>query len=299
MRFKSFSLVLFLLIPHVLSSQAAGISLQSPFVSYLNAEVNGSSVVLTWRDPADTEGMVYEIHRYSRAITVENLNRTELVAHIAPGIRAFTDHPDEDTSWWYAIISIKDEKAINLIVPWRNALGIPVTIKPKDEIQINTAISAPNEPQRYNPPIRPAPLPFLEGRGFPDRTLLSAEAARALGNILSPETGELWVPAEREILKADYTDAGDKSQVVLKGILEGSFARGDWPAAEAELLELSAIKNLPKDLKARILFYKGECRYFQYNLQGAFLSFLVSSDYYYKESRRWMIRIYRDLTPVS
>ncbi|GEM_PF-3125277 len=299
MRFKPFCLVLFILIPHTLSSQAAGISLQFPFVSHFNAEVNGGSVVLTWRDPADTNDMVFEIRRYSQPITAENLSRTDLVAHIAPGIRVFTDYPDVDNSWWYAVISIKNKRTINLIVPWRNTLGIPVTFKSKDEIQINTAISNPEEPQSPQPSIRPAPIPFLEGRGFPEKTSLSDDAAMALGRILSPEIGELWVSAEKEILKADYSDTGDKSQLVLKGILDGSFDRSDWPAAEAELLELSTTENLPKDMKARILFYKGECRYFQHNLEGAFLSFLVSSNYYYKESRRWMIRIYRDLTPVS
>ncbi|RKX68462.1 MAG: hypothetical protein DRP60_17950 [Spirochaetes bacterium] len=293
MRFKSFSIVLFLLISHALSSQTGGINLQPLFISYLDAEVNGSAVVLTWRDPADTEGMVFEIRRYSRGITAENLDRTDLIAHVAPGIRTFTDTPDENTSWWYAVISIKNDKAINLIVPWRNTLGVSVIISPKDDNP------APVETASYKSSIRPAPLPFLEGRGFPVKTSLSNDAARALQNILNPVQGKLWTAAESRILNADYSDEGDKSQTVLKSILEGSFDREDWPAAEAELLELSAVENLPKDLKARILFYKGQCRYFQHNLQGAFISFLVSSDYYYSESRRWMIRIYKDLTPVS
>ncbi len=278
MRFKSFSILLLFLIPHALSSQTGELNLHSPFISYLEAEVNASAVVLTWRDPADTENIIFEIRRYDREITVENLDSTELLAHVAPGIRTFTDNPDEHTSWWYAVISIRNDKAIKLIVPWRNTLGSPVTITP-GEIQIDKS------------PVIPAALP--------QKMPLSDEAAAALLKILNPEQGKLWVAAESEILNADYSDSSDKYQAVLDGILDGSFAREDWPAAEAELLELSAVENLPKELKARILFYKGECLYFQHKLQEAFLSFLLSSDYYYTESRRWMIRIYRELTPVS
>jgi len=303
MRFKFFCLSLFILFPIFLGSQESGSIIQAPFVSYLNAELNGSRVVLNWRDPADTENLIYEIHRYGEEITTDNLEQSELLAHVAPGIRSFTDSPPGEGPWWYAVISRKNGKTLKLLIPWRNSLGTAVALytENSDKRPVTEAVAVAAEPdaQLDSAPVRPIPLPLLAMDSMPAKKALSEQAAAALKSILGPTEGELWEQAEAEILSVDYGSDDGASGSILKDILEGPFSRQEWSEAELELIQLSASLNLDKQMKARILFYKGECQYFQYRLQDAFLSFLVSSDCYYAESRRWMLRIYKDSTPVS
>jgi len=291
-----FLLPIFLL-ADLLIAQTTDKNLQSPFITNLYSEIENDSVILNWQDTADIDDMIYEIRRYGEEITVNNLQNTYLVARVAPGIRTYTDHP-ENGSWWYCIVSIKNGKAVNLIVPWRNALGSPVIIGPDYAAPEQVNIME-DETLVFNlPSIRPAPLPLIEMGSIIEKTALSNQAESVLNALLNPVSGELWVQEKPEKLSMDRRIEDKESLLILKSIIGGSFADNNWQEAESELVKLSASINLEKNLKDAIMFYKGECQYFQYNLHGAFLSFLTASDSYYTESRRWMYLIYKDLTPV-
>ncbi len=383
--------------------------LQTPFVSRLTAIPNGSEIILTWKDAIGTTGANYEIHRHVDAITNENLDITEKIAVIAPGIETYTDRPSEDSTWWYAVVTVDDGEPVKIIIPWRNTVAGPVGIvdssalfddaaqilsitselagpmvrihfvsdHPDRDITVfrsttpvmvdesldhaiivgsgtarngrledfpmpeipwyYTAVDTelfesgnPNWHQKagFSDPIvlsdtgvggtgiiamRPAPLPILritrsmnDGRRIPqidgvlpERAELSVEALSALAAALNPDQGTLWVKPEPVILDIDRGSSNERRQLLLKEILESSFYEKKWVEAEAELFALSATNGLDGAEKARILFYSGQCQYFQDNLPSAFLSFLLASDHYYVESREWMLRIYGDLTPVS
>ena len=305
MRYLTLLILIIVLRPVLSEAQNSDMKTISPFVSYINARVDGENVILTWSDAEDTAGnVIYEIRRYQDAINTENLDKTELVAHVAQGIRTYTDKPDKDSPLWYAVITIQDGKSVNFVIPWRNTLGIPVKLS--DGLSTNeNQLENPNHlnDDQYELPrteqVRPFPLPQLKGKTFPEKRELSSAASYALSLILNPVQGKLWEAPKSEILAADITDNNGSSQSALKKIINGPFARGNWQEAEKELKILSATENPEGNIRARIQFYMGECQYFQNNLNGAFLSFLVSSDYYYSESRRWMLRIYKELTPVS
>ena len=262
-------------------------------------------MILTWRDAEDITGdLIYEIRRYQEEISSENLDKTELVAHVAPGICTYTDKPNTDVPLWYAIISIQNGKSVNFVIPWRNALGIPVKLSEglstnENQLEIPSISANENCEVPQSEQVRPSPLPLLNGKSFPVKKELSSSALSALNLILTPVQGELWEAPKREILAEDKADGEENSPSALKEIINGPFARGNWQEAEDELKRLSAAENTEGILKARIQFYMGECQYFQHNLNGAFLSFLVSSDFYYSESRQWILRIYKELTPVS
>ena len=377
-----------------LSSQDVNSGLNSPIVSYIHAEINGSEIILSWRDTPGTADTIYEIRRSNTIITAENMIDTQVLVNIAPGIQTYTDRPEEDMPWWYAIISIRNGNYNKLLIPWRNTLGAPVTIqavttdysltallhsliaevnedsvildftadRPNREITIfrsTTTMDAPDvfdhavivgssiamygqmedsplpgiiwyyaavdselfesshsqwiDKAAFSEPVslsysvktipsgshlRPSPLPLLRN-SFPEKKTLSSDAVSLLNTILNSDRGKLWIQGEAEILNIDRGITENRRQNNLKEILEDSFIREDWADAEQKLFDLSASNGLDKALKARILFYIGQCQYFQNNLQSAFLSFLVSSDHYYPESRRWMLLIYGDLIPVS
>jgi len=239
---------MFILTPFILGSQESSAINQPPFASYLSAQVNDSRVVLNWQDPSDTENLIYEVRRCSEEITEDNLEQSDFIANVAPGIRNFTDSPPGEGSWWYALISIKNGKTVKLVIPWRNSLGIPVNLNTETAEQIpepEEVISKPELPELSHPaPIRPAPLPLLALDSMPLKRTLSLQAAAALNNILEPDEGELWVQAEPEILPVDLTRGDEVSHSILKGILEGPFARKEWLEAETGLIELSASLEL-------------------------------------------------------
>ena len=368
---------------------ASEISLQAPFISYLDAVTDNSMVILEWRDASETDNLIYEIHRYGEQITSSNLNETELIAHVSPGIRNYIDRPDAGMPWWYAVISVVNGKPVNIAIPWRNVLGSPVQLseisreytetavlnltaevidgtvaikfqtegegienqkiifriaenfdhavivgrssgkdvfiedqplpgilwsyavvdsrlfdtgcpdwQEKAVISLPVFISAKDADFSDITPVKPLPFPEFESTPLREKRTLSPEAYSGLKVVLSPAEGRIWIPPEPEILTIEHALNSKSSQSSLKKIIDGPFSRGDWDEAESELFKLSAANGLEKNMKARIRFYTGECRYFQNNLEEAFLSFLVSSEVYYAESRRWMMRIYEDLTPV-
>ena len=161
--------------------------------------------------------------------------------------------------------------------------------------------------------MRPAPLPVLridrsvrDGRAIqafegdlPERQSLGREAVSTLATLLGPMEGALWVEPSPVILAPETAYSEDRKQLHLNSIISKSFSGESWPDAEDELFALLASNGVDKATRARILFYIGQCRYFQDKREGAFLAFLAASDEYYAQARTWMIRIYADLTPVG
>ncbi len=125
LRVLTFFLVL---VTQTLIAQNPGTILQTPFVSRLTAIPNGPEVILTWKDAIGSSDSNYEIHRHVEVITNENLDITEKLAVIAPGIETYTDRPSEDSTWWYAVVTVHDGEPVKIIIPWRNTVALPVNI---------------------------------------------------------------------------------------------------------------------------------------------------------------------------
>jgi hypothetical protein len=141
-------------------------------------------------------------------------------------------------------------------------------------------------------------IPDMDGE-IPTRLPMRSEAVQALAKVIGPMEGRIWQAPEPVILEADQGNSENRRQQLLKEILDGKFAEGDWGVADAELFALSAANGMDEATKARIQYYRGQCAYFMNDLSAAFLSFLSASDYYYPQSRDWMLRIYQDITPVG
>lgn len=395
----------------VISIQGREPQLLAPFVSHLGADMIGSELILSWIDAPESADVIYQIHRHNEEITAENLERTLRIAVVASGIESFTDTPPKGTPWWYAVVTVYEGNPLDLIIPWRNTLGNPVTVhdklldfqdaaavrslsanvdgsiiylnfetdRPGREITVyrnpepiespddldhavavgrstgtahsgyledsplpeytwyyaavDTMLFDSGNPQWFQkaarsgpvnisdpeihdsgiPVMRPAPLPllrisrsFVDGRSIPEingelpvKKTLSAEASASLSAALDPNIGNIWLKPEPTILEVDKAFSENRRQLLLKEILEGSFSDELWKEAETELFSLSATNGMEGSTRARIQFYRGQCQYFLNDPYSAFLSFLAASDFYYLETRKWMLKIYSDLTPVS
>ena len=111
-----------------LGAQNLNADLSSPFVSHLDAQANRGEIILNWKDSPSLKDAIYEIYRNDSAIVSENRESAQRIAVVAPGIETFTDRPPEGTPWWYAIIAVSDGIRYQMIIPWRNATGVPASV---------------------------------------------------------------------------------------------------------------------------------------------------------------------------
>ena len=265
----------------------------------LTAEAEAASVRLDY--VADRDDAQVTVFRSPRPFDgPEAMDHAVTVGTRTGASGTLTDTPIPGVAWYYAAV---DTALFNAADPrWTDyaAFSRPVSTKITEGDSRAAA-------------MRPAPLPllritrsFLDGQPIPEidgelpeRKRLPSSVISALAAVLGPMQGELWTEPAPVILDVDKGYSEDRLQGNLRDILTGSFAEGEWELADSELFALSASNGIDGALKARIQFYRGQCQYFLNDPQSAFLSFLYASDYYYPASRKWMLVIYDDLTPVS
>ncbi len=109
-------------------------------VSDINVESNGSEVILTWRDHSKSSGVKYRIIRHYEKISQNNQSIARVIKVISPGIETYTDHPPGGREWWYAVISVVDNKPFNTFQEWRNYFPLPVVVESRSNM--NTDIAA-------------------------------------------------------------------------------------------------------------------------------------------------------------
>lgn len=381
----------------------------APFASHLEVVANGREAILSWTDSPNAPDLLYYVLRSTAPIDSSTMAQSETLAVVAPGIVRYTDRPENDGPWWYAIATSGPEGIYDVMIPWRNTLVNPVRLEAAvigsgdravvtgldvrvagrsmlltfnstvsdagvvllrspvafDDIRVidyaveigrsgkaseiledkplpgvnwyyaamdaglfdegspdrlNQAlsagpfISAEGEDQSYtSAPMRSAPLPVLrigtsmrDGSEIPaidgilpDKESLDTVASDTILTLLGPSSAALWTEPEPVVMATETAVTEERRQSQLNSIISGSFAAGDWAAAEEELFALAASNGLDKSTRARIYFYMGQCRYYRNNNRAAFLSFLTASDEYYPECRKWIVRIYADLLPVG
>ena len=290
------------------NSLGSSITVQSVDVEIMNAAkvltldagIEESSVSL--RYTADSVGREIMILRSSSDFDeVGSLDHAVVAGSGTEMIGEITDEPLPGLTWYYAALDKAFLSAGS--ADWRDfaAFSGPTIIPGGGKASTTTAS------------MRPAPLPLLritrsakDGGPIPDmdgempaRLPMSSESVQALAKILGPMEGRIWKAPEPDILEADRGNSENRRQQLLQEILAEKFSQGDWSGADAQLFALSAANGTDKATRARIQYYRGQCAYFMNDLSSAFLSFLSASDYYYPESREWMLRIYRDITPVG
>ena len=151
------------------------------------------------------------------------------------------------------------------------------------------------------------PLPMLNmeldierGKVLPDPGLpqtviaLSAETEHSLAELNFGKSvySALWMRSE--LLPVDKTVDPPPETAWVEDLIDLE----DWKA----LLERSdeQLKNsFDKEIRNRLLFYRGQARYFMGELEYAFMDFLSAREGYYSESGRWLYNIFEQKQRIS
>jgi hypothetical protein len=116
-------------------TQEAGTEVFAPFVSKLKATATDSTILLSWRNPADLRARPL-VYRYGEQIGPDNIEQARLLARLEPGTSNYVDTPLDSRPYYYAVL-LEDEKGkvYRMFVPFRNNTFEPVriTVLPSEE----------------------------------------------------------------------------------------------------------------------------------------------------------------------
>ncbi|MFW5694148.1 MAG: hypothetical protein ACOCYB_03195 [Alkalispirochaeta sp.] len=101
----------------------------APFVSRLRVAVRDPQIRLTWRDSTDLTDGTYRVYRHSREITTDTIDDAEMVAELDPGVETYLDTPEEEGTYYYAVLAAEpDGRTYPIFVPFRNKTLRPVEV---------------------------------------------------------------------------------------------------------------------------------------------------------------------------
>lgn len=99
-----------------------------PVVSALTASVEGDTVTLTWTPAPDLRGTSIVL-RSDRPVTAANYQSVERIAEIPYTESSYTDIPETDGTYYYAILSVDHTgSAYDFFLPASNSMLVPVSI---------------------------------------------------------------------------------------------------------------------------------------------------------------------------
>jgi len=254
----------------------------------IKAVAEGDGVTLTFNAPRNLNDLML----YRSVHPLRQFQDLLLGVIVETGIRSpYIDYPVPGIPYYYTIIRESD------------FIQGSVAIVPGENTTLE-AVEIPGENGRVGlsdvHTLRSMPLPLISlqaavpGLGDLDDQpsgRLSPQAAVAVASFLSGYTPP--VPVSPETLKnprafsQDLQTPTGGEEYTVRSIVQGSFARKDWPAARDELRRfLSLPRTTATEFRAR--FYLGQALFFCGDYRNSLFEFLRIQDLYPDESREWI-----------
>ncbi len=260
-------------------------------IKNIKAAVREDSIALDF-DPSRNDRKIAVIRSINPIFSQKDIGESIIVNIISSGRKNYIDYTFPGIPYYYCIIDA-------------NLLS-----NPNDEItaSINSTIEAVKIPlkkdiknYKVTAAARSKPVPnyrvsiFFEtgtSEVISNSILkkISLETENIISNLLIKYNTNYNSKMMPELLKDFFNYIKDSSDNALAEIIKNYFIKGSWEKAEKNLVNLkqSSEKN---SFKNKCSFYLGQVYYFNGNMEKAYMEFLLSSENYYPESKRWMENI--------
>ena len=261
---------------------SSGIAKKAPIATILtefDAMVRNDAVVITWNSSLQQKNVV--LYRSTSPFTdMSSLVPAIVISSFQDNGAPYVDYPVPGVPYYYVVL---DEDTIKSgtaeFLPDKNTNRIPVEI-PSVYAKIQ---------RTPLPTLRPMPLPWLN----PDQQAeipalqFSTDTEKIIASLVRYTSTKSAIKLSPYVFKSDIDSSSGGEEYTLKNILEINFREGSWDKAIESLNGFLSIRR-SEDTIARTRFYLGEAYYFSGDYRNALLSFLMSEDAYYEQSREWI-----------
>lgn len=234
----------------------------------------------------------YAIYRSTTPIrNLLELNRSNLLRILEPGIRQYQDSPIPGIPYYYAVVDYElyqsSDKNLLYDGNWTDSsISLPLTEYLGSSYRISDLRRAPLPEIRLERFFAELPEVDLQIPSSKALNPLLVNKIHSYLNIEELRDKEL----EPFILAFERSESTLPQQIRLNELIEGQFKEENWDEAQKSLLLLLQ-ENGGREMNHRIYFYRGQCNYFLERYEEAYMDFSLSSREYPRESALWQEKI--------
>jgi len=259
-------------------------------VRNLQTQIYDSRVSIRFNSDQDTRR--YAVYRSTHPIKdLMELNRSNLLRILEPGIRQYQDSPIPGIPYYYAVVDYElyqsSDKDLLYNGNWtNNAITLPLTEYLGSSYRTTDLRRAPLPEIRLERFFAELPEVDLQ---IPSEKSISPSVLGKIRNYLKIEEQQIQ-ELEPVILAFERSESSLPQQKRLTELIEQDFNEGNWEEAQNKLLLLLQ-EDGGRELNHRIYFYRGQCNYFLKRYEEAYMDFSLSSRVYPRESMVWQEKI--------
>lgn len=242
-------------------------------------------IKVKWTSPQNLEVKEIALYRHTEQILSSTLQQLTPIAKLPAGSQEYTDTIDNDSTWYYAAISVlQDGKIYDVVIPSVNATVIGLSATPQKKspyIATNKRV-----PQKQNE-RELIPLPYLNMLARPEETkkTLDDETLKVAASFRAAPTKQASKPLY--VFPEDKETTGSGEQYLLAQIINSSFISNDWDTAEEELKQFLKV-NRSVEITRRANFYLGQVFYYQGYYRESLNSFIIAENAFPAKTKQWI-----------
>lgn len=273
-------------------SAILGFANDRPIITNINAKPVKNKIVVSWELPENPEPKISKLLIYKSTKPISSYSDIQdetPVATANANDTSWTDKISNYNDFYYAVITIVENKKYDIILPSINATVTGARIKLVTNKSQNEKNASAQEKLYPVGTMRETPLPFLDiienqnkkGKKMP-------EQVKAVANNLAGQTKEQKVTVLLPyIFEEDLVSPDGGDDFLLFEILRNYFIQKNYTDSITQLKKLLGTNRTEK-VTNRAMFYLGQSYYFQNNYQQSINSFLQVYDAHPELAKKWI-----------
>mgnify|MGYP002511067249 CR=1 FL=1 len=264
-----------------------------PIITNINAKfTKNNKIVISWSVPENPAPKISKllVYRSTRPISAfSDIEDESPIATLNPTDSSWTDKVTSYNDFYYAVITVVEDKEYDIILPSINATVSGTRLKlPTNKTQKDTTASSKEKLYPVGT-MRETPLPFLDIIENQNKKKLNmSDQAKAVAKNLKEkkQTAEHTVLIPY-IFEEDLISPDGGDDFLLFEILRNNFIQKKYSDSVIQLKKLLGT-NRSEKVTNRARFYLGQSYYFQENYQDAVKNFLPVYDVYPELAKKWI-----------